>query len=71
MFITAQGAAGIAITGAAIVILLSSRSLVMTLFSVISVAYVLVSVTAVMVASNWTLGFCKFYRSSCFLDGSY
>lgn len=60
MLSTAKGGAAIAISASAVIILLSSRSLIMTLYSVISVAYVLGSVTAMMVASNWRLGFCKF-----------
>jgi predicted RND superfamily exporter protein len=59
MFRSAVGSAAIALLAAAVVILLSSRSFVMTLFSVISVAYVLTSVTALMVAAKWTLGFRK------------
>ena len=60
---TAYGSAGIAIAASAIVILLSSRSLVMTLFSVLSIGYVLASVTSMMVAAGWTLGFLE---SICF-----
>ncbi|CAB9499985.1 dispatched homolog 1 [Seminavis robusta] len=63
MFSTAYGSAGIAIAASALVILLSSRSLVMTLFSVLSIGYVLASVTAMMVAAGWTLGFLE---SICF-----
>jgi predicted RND superfamily exporter protein len=59
MFWSAVGSAAIAVLASAIVILLSSRSFVMTLFSVICVAYVLASTTALMVAAKWTLGFCK------------
>lgn len=60
---TAYGSAGIAIAASAVVILLSSRSLVMTLFSVLSIGYVLASVTSMMVAAGWTLGFLE---SICF-----
>ena len=60
---TAYGSAGIAIGASALVILLSSRSLVMTVFSVMSIAYVLASVTSMMVAAGWTLGFLE---SICF-----
>lgn len=63
MFRTAYGSAAIAIAASAIVILLSSRSLVMTLFSVLSIVYVLGSVTSMMVAGGWTLGFLE---SICF-----
>ena len=59
MFQTAMGSAAIAISASAAIIAFSSRSLIMTLFSVISVAYVLASVTAMMVAFGWRLGFCK------------
>jgi len=54
---TAFISAAIAIAVSALVILVTSRSLSMTLFSAISVVYVLVSVTAVMKAAGWTLGF--------------
>jgi len=60
---TAYGSAAIAIAASAVVILLSSRSLVMTVFSVLSIGYVLASVTAMMVAAGWTLGFLE---SICF-----
>lgn len=63
MFQTAYGSAGIALAASAIIILLSSRSLVMTLFSVLSIGYVLASVTAMMVAIGWDLGFLE---SICF-----
>lgn len=42
---------------AATVILFSSRSFVLTLFATVTVGYVLTSVTAVLVAMGWTLGF--------------
>jgi len=63
MFNTAMGSAAIALAAAAAIILLSSRSIVMTIFSVVSVGYVLTSVTATMVAIGWTLGFLE---SICF-----
>lgn len=63
MFRTALGSAGIALAASAFIILLSSRSLVMTLFSVLSIGYVLASVTAMMVAIGWDLGFLE---SICF-----
>jgi hypothetical protein len=63
MFKTAYGSAAIALAAAAMVILLSSRSLVMTFFSVASIGYVLASVTSMMVAAGWTLGFLE---SICF-----
>ena len=54
---TALSSGAIAIAVSALVILVTSRSLAMTFFSSISVVYVLVSVTAVMSAAGWTLGF--------------
>ena len=42
---------------AAAVILFSSRSFVLTLFATVTVGYVLTSVTALLVAAGWTLGF--------------
>lgn len=63
MFTTAVSSAGIAIAAAAVVILLSSRSIAMTIFSVISVGYVLASVTSMMVAVGWQFGLLE---SICF-----
>jgi 5-methyltetrahydrofolate--homocysteine methyltransferase len=63
MFATAYGSAAIALAAAAAIILLSSRSFVMTLFCVTSIGYVLVSVTSMMVAAGWSLGFLE---SVCF-----
>eukprot|EP00977_Amphora_coffeiformis_P004565 scaffold983_cov168-Amphora_coffeaeformis.AAC.1 len=57
MLETAYTSAGIALGAAAAVILFSSRSLVLTLYATITVGYVLTSVTAVLVAMGWTLGF--------------
>ena len=54
---TARTSGSFAIAVAAVVILLSSRSVTMTLFSAVSVAFVLLSVTSLMSAANWTLGF--------------
>lgn len=42
---------------AAAVILVSSRSIMLTLFATVTVGYVLTSVTAVLVALGWSLGF--------------
>jgi 5-methyltetrahydrofolate--homocysteine methyltransferase len=42
---------------AAAAILLSSRSIVLTVYSTLTVGYVLTSVTATLVAMGWTLGF--------------
>ena len=63
MFTTAVSSAGIAILAAAVVILISSRSVAMTVFSVISVGYVLASVTSMMVAAGWEFGLLE---SICF-----
>ena len=63
MFTTAVSSAGIAIAAAALVIFISSRSLAMTIFSVVSVGYVLASVTSMMVAAGWQFGLLE---SICF-----
>eukprot|EP00977_Amphora_coffeiformis_P011860 scaffold2907_cov161-Amphora_coffeaeformis.AAC.6 len=57
MLKTAYASSGIAMAAAAAAILLSSRSIVLTLFSTLSVGYVLTSVMATLVAMGWTLGF--------------
>ena len=57
MLETAYTSAGIAMGAAAAVILFSSRSFMLTMFATITVGYVLTSVTAVLVAMGWTLGF--------------
>ena len=56
MLSTAYAASAITLATAAVVILFSSRSFVLTAFSTYTIAYVLVSVTAVLVALGWTLG---------------
>jgi len=63
MLQTAYAGAGIALSCAAIVILLSSRSLILTLFCTMTIGYVLTSVTAILVGLGWTLGFLE---SICF-----
>jgi len=63
MYETAYGAAGIALGAAALMILLSSRSIIMTIFAVLSILYVLAAVTASMVVMGWSLGFLE---SICF-----
>lgn len=63
MLSTAYGAAGIALSAAAVVIFFSSRSFVLTLFATITIIYVLCSVTSTLVAMGWTLGFLE---SICF-----
>lgn len=57
MLATAYASSGIAMGAAAAAILVSSRSIVLTLFSTLTVGYVLTSVTARLVAMGWTLGF--------------
>ena len=54
---TSVKSAAIAMGAAAAVILFSSRSFVLTLFATVTVGYVLTSVTALLVAAGWTLGF--------------
>lgn len=63
MFQTAVGAAGIAIAFSAIIVLMSSRSLVLTLFSGCCILYVLAAATASLVGLGWSLGFLE---SVCF-----
>ena len=63
MLRTAFSSAGVALAGAAAVILISSRSFILTLFATITIGYVLTSVTATLVAIGWTLGFLE---SICF-----
>jgi len=57
MMKTAYGAAGIALVCAAVVIFISARSLVLTLFAAIAIIYVLVAATSCLVALGWSLGF--------------
>lgn len=56
MLETAYTAAAIAIATGAMVILFSSRSVILTLFSAFTIGYVLASVTACLYALGWTLG---------------
>jgi hypothetical protein len=63
MLTTAYGAAAIALGAAAAVLLFSSRSFTLTIFAMITIVYVLTSVTATLVAFGWTLGFLE---SICF-----
>eukprot|EP00934_Nitzschia_sp_Nitz4_P004646 Nitzschia sp. Nitz4//scaffold228_size32365//15936//19222//NITZ4_007906-RA/size32365-augustus-gene-0.41-mRNA-1//-1//CDS//3329542819//4636//frame0 len=63
MISAAYSAVAIAIGCSAFVILLVSRSPVLTFFSTITIWYVLVSVTATLVSMGWTLGFLE---SVCF-----
>lgn len=63
MLTTAYGAAAIALGAAALVILFSSQSFRLTIFAVLTIGYVLASVTASLVGFGWTLGFLE---SICF-----
>jgi len=63
MLRSAYQSAGIALAFSGLVVLLSSRSFILTLFALITIAYVLASTTAMLVASGWTLGFLE---SICF-----
>mmetsp|Transcript_523 Transcript_523/g.787 ORF Transcript_523/g.787 Transcript_523/m.787 type:complete len:1071 (-) Transcript_523:157-3369(-) len=63
MLSTAVGAALIAIAFSGVVVLFSSRSLVLTLFSGVCITYVLAATTASLVSLGWELGFLE---SVCF-----
>jgi len=63
MLATAITGAAIALACAAVVVFLSSRSLVITMFAVISIGYVLVATSACLVVLGWELGFLE---SICF-----
>lgn len=63
MLKTAYGAAGIALAAAAVVMLFSSRSFEITLFALVTIGFILLSVTSALVASGWSLGFLE---SVCF-----
>merc|ERR1712176_781058 len=63
IFQTAYGAAGISLAASAVIILFSSHSLILTLFSTLTILFILVSVTATLVGLGWTLGFLE---SICF-----
>lgn len=60
---TAYSSAGISLAASAAIILFSSHSVVLTIFSTATILYILVSVTSVLVAFGWTLGFLE---SICF-----
>jgi hypothetical protein len=57
MLSAAYSAAAIALAASAAVILLSSRSVILTLFNTITIGFILTSVTTLLVAIGWTLGF--------------
>jgi predicted RND superfamily exporter protein len=63
MLSTAIGAAGIAIAFSAVVVLFSSRSLILTLFAGICFLYVRAAATATLVGLGWEIGFLE---SVCF-----
>jgi hypothetical protein len=63
MLSTAISSATIALVVAAVVLLLFSRSFVLTIFATLTILYVLLSVTAMLVGIGWTLGFME---SICF-----
>lgn len=53
---TAYGGVIIALAAATAVLLVSTRSLEISLFGLVSIAFILFSVIAILVASGWTLG---------------
>lgn len=63
MLDTAFTSAAIAIGAGAAIILLSSRSITLTIFSAATIGFVLTSVTACLVSLGWSLGFLE---SICF-----
>lgn len=63
MLRSAYQSAGIAVAFSGLVVLLSSRSFILTIFALVTISYVLLSTTAMLVASGWTLGFLE---SICF-----
>lgn len=63
MFETAVGSAAIALGASAFIILITSRSFVLTIFATLSVTFVLASVTSILVGMGWTLGYLE---SICF-----
>merc|ERR1712232_1140694 len=63
MLRSAFQSAGIALAFSGLMVLLSSQSLILTLFSLLTIGYVLTSTTAMLVAIGWTLGFLE---SICF-----
>jgi protein dispatched 1 len=63
MLQAAYGSAALSLGFSGLVVLLSSRSFVLTLFSVGTIGFILTSTTAILVASGWTLGFLE---SVCF-----
>ena len=60
---SAYSGAGISLAASAGITLLSSRSVVLTVFTTATIFYILVSVTTFLIAFGWTLGFLE---SICF-----
>lgn len=60
---SAYSGAGISLAASAGIVLLSSRSLVLTVFTTATIFYILVSVTTLLILFGWTLGFLE---SVCF-----
>lgn len=54
---TAYESVGIALLASALIILFSSRSVILTVFSTVTILFILASVTSLLVALGWTLGF--------------
>merc|ERR1712107_167391 len=63
MLRSAYVSALIALIFSAVIVMLHSRSLVISLFSLATISYVLFSTTAMLIAEGWTLGFLE---SVCF-----
>jgi len=63
MLSSAYASAGIALGFSAFIVLLHSRSMTLTFFSLCTIGYVLFSTTAMLIAIGWTLGFLE---SICF-----
>ena len=57
MMITAYSGAGIALSASAVIILLSSKSVRMMTFATLTILFILTSVTSMLAAIGWTLGF--------------
>ena len=57
MLRTAYSSAAITLAASAVVVLFSSRSIVVTIFATLTIGFVLTSVTAILIAMGWTLGF--------------
>jgi Gpi18-like mannosyltransferase len=53
---SALSSVGIALAAAFVVVLFSSRSFEITLLAIFTIGFILASVTAMLVATGWTLG---------------